>query len=483
MQIQIKFLSVVFASCFLLVAGCGQLSTEYGKSSGPSARKSINGFGTLRSAFKHAGYKDRDMSRLTNRLMNETDVVVWTPQNDAMLNDSAVIWLDKWLARGKHTLIYISPDSGSEAEYWTTVAPLAPPEKRLEYRRRAAKSSNQRMMARITSPTSYSYPWFSVKPLPLPEKAIDAKGPWKLPGNAATDQPTASLEGSLGPGTQKVPPQHSNSTSTTSTTSATPATPATPASIRYKYRSLLETTNGNSYVGEVTSNLWSDSRIIVVSSGSLLTNFGLTQRANQQLADKIIQQATPKNRSQPQASFLTTNSRPIVVSDGQPGVPKASGMELLTVWPISLLTMHGIFLGLVICLMLLPIFGRPRRLSHNRRGNFGDHLDAVAALMKRAGGENYARSRISEYMKRMRGETSGPWVIDETSPPTPKPLPTLMSNRLSRGSSATTANDTQPNTVEPNTVEPNTVSKPPASQGPTANPTEPADSNHDGTDT
>ena len=89
-------------------------------------------------------------------------------------------------------------------------------------------------------------------------------------------------------------------------------------------------------------------------------------------------------------------------------------MELLTVWPISLVTMHGVMLGLVICLMLLPIFGRPRSIRRSKQSDFGHHLDAVAALMNKSGGEAYARARISEYMKRMHGETSGPWILPDS---------------------------------------------------------------------
>nr|WP_271872476.1 hypothetical protein [Rubripirellula sp.] len=127
---------------------------------------------------------------------------------------------------------------------------------------------------------------------------------------------------------------------------------------------------------------------------------------------------------------------------------------MLTVWPISLLTMHGIFLGLVICLMLLPIFGRPKKISHNQSGNFGDHLDAVAALMKRAGGEKYARSKISDYMKRMRGETTGPWIIKEALPAPPKPIHTLQPNRLSKNTaSQVPAEPTQQTNPQTNATE------------------------------
>ncbi len=33
--------------------------------------------------------------------------------------------------------------------------------------------------------------------------------------------------------------------------------------------------------------------------------------------------------------------------------------------------------------------------------------------MNKAGGERYARARISEYMKRMHGETAGAWVLPD----------------------------------------------------------------------
>ena len=103
------------------------------------------------------------------------------------------------------------------------------------------------------------------------------------------------------------------------------------------------------------------------------------------------------------------------ISERTPGAPIASGMELLTVWPISLVTIHGVLLGLVVCLMLLPIFGRPRKVRRVDHSDFGDHLDAVAALMNRAGGEEFAKQRISEYFKRIRGENSGPWVQPDTT--------------------------------------------------------------------
>jgi hypothetical protein len=81
--------------------------------------------------------------------------------------------------------------------------------------------------------------------------------------------------------------------------------------------------------------------------------------------------------------------------------------------------------------MLWPTFGRPRNLDRTQQNDFGDHLDAVAALMNKAGGEDYARARISEYMKRMHGETSGPWVLPDAPVAARRPPPARKPRRQS----------------------------------------------------
>ena len=180
--------------------------------------------------------------------------------------------------------------------------------------------------------------------------------------------------------------------------------------------------DGQALVAKIQSKRWDQSQVIVVAGGSLVTNFALTRSTGHDIANRIVSEShqsfgdsTESGGSElPLAGFLTTDWSGVSVSDRKPGAPIASGMELLTVWPISLVTIHGVLLGLIVCLMLFPIFGRPRRLRRVDHSDFGDHLDAVAALMNKAGGEEFAKQRISEYIKRIRGENSGPWVQPDT---------------------------------------------------------------------
>ena len=424
-------------SCGLLLAvGCSKFSTDYGKTSGNSAYTSINGYGTFREAIKNAGFSDREINRLTDRLKKNTDLIVWAPQNTAPLNAEAVAWIDSWLTQPNRTLIYISPDSGSEVEYWTTTMTLAPAEKRMEYRRRAATSQTQRQQNRFKTRQPPSYDWFTISELSQPETIKGVAGPW-APNEAKTSNTNTEAAGTI----------------------ALPATPleyevSTALSPKDETTSvLLETTNRTAYVAKATSNKWNGSQIFIISSGSLLSNFGLTQRPNQLLADKIIQAAVSAKNSGLRAGFLNNNGTPLIVSDAS-GAPVPSGMEFLTVWPISLLTMHGIFLGFVICLMLLPIFGRPRRILHVNSANFGHHLDAVAALMKRVGGERYARTKISEYMKRVRGETAGPWILNEAPTNAARPSQNLLPRQASdKAAAEVNAGETQQAKSQPKATE------------------------------
>lgn len=384
--------------------GCSRLRTEYGTSKGASGTKSLNGFGALRTAYKNAGYRTRDVSRLSDRV-KRTNVIVWTPQVLTPIDQRVTGWFERWFRRGKRTLVYIIPDSGSELDYWIDAGPLAPPPQRLEYRMRAAQSTNERMMWRLNRGGVSSNGWFQIEPQETRAPVGELEGPWADRVAGDTEIPklftelrllpydpdnAASSPAAGGPGVFNGP--------------TGPASPGwnfpietSPTRTSVEFRTLLVSESGETLVAEVTSETWRDSKIIVVAGGSLLTNYALSRRLNRRLADEIIRKSWQPNDPEPIAGFMTSGWATIPVSERKQGVPTASGMELLTVWPLSIVTTHGMMLGLVICLMLLPIFGRPKHVRQSDQSEFGHHLDAVAALMKRAGGEEYARSRVKDY--------------------------------------------------------------------------------------
>ncbi len=423
---------VVLAMMLVWATGCSRFSIEYGKSKGISGRQSLNGFGGLRQAFKSAGFDSRDITRLTDRV-RRSDVIVWTPQEFGPIPPNVTRWFENWLQEGDHALVYVIPDSGSEVDYWREASRLAPPDQRLEYRKSAARAINQRAAWRLNRRAVPSNGWFSVSP------SVSQVNP-------VSDDHSVDTELKLTAYQIPVPPANSANSAGTATGGATgtavnpgprfggigangpnsigivPST-TTATKTNVVFESELSNAKGETVVATIQSERWDQSRVVVVAGGSMLTNFALTRLAGRELADQIIESsnasvmndANADGSELPKVGFLTTDWSGISVSERKPGAPIASGMELLTVWPVSLVTIHGILLGLVVCLTLMPIFGRPRRLRRVDHSDFGDHLDAVAALMRKAGGEGFARQRISEYFKRIRGENSGPWVQPDTS--------------------------------------------------------------------
>ncbi len=179
--------TVVFVVLYcVLISGCAEISTDYGKTKGTSGYKSLNGFGALRTSYEKSGFRSRDVNRLSDRVMR-TDVIVWTPQVLGSVNPQVTRWFERWLSRGNKTLVYIVPDSGSEADYWIEAAKLAPPEQRLEYRKRAAKKYQRAGAVAIESQASAKQ-WMvsyrdacSTRTVGRGEWTV-AKGPWENSG-------------------------------------------------------------------------------------------------------------------------------------------------------------------------------------------------------------------------------------------------------------------------------------------------------------
>ncbi len=417
----------------LVLAGCDSgLRTSYGPSVGFLAKRSVNGFTTFRNAFDNAGFATRDLNRLTDR-SKRSAVIVWTPTHPTGIEANTTRWLEQWLRMKDKTLIYVVPDSGSETAFYRDARPLAPPLQRLEYRRKYAENLIKEHQWQLLRTVLPSNGWLSIRPKvqqtqmvlagseaaradawsDLAESQTPRRVEWVL---EEYDRKNKSQQGTIvfqpvGPGAP-VWPMGQN---------------VTPTSTKTEFQPIVLSEDGDAIVARLTSKAWGNSQVVVVAGGSLLTNYGLTKPENQTLAERLIRtsfapliqsgRVDPQERlladgSQPQVSFATA-SYSLPISDRNNEIPRASGAEFFTEFPLSFVTFHIAILGFVICLMLMPIFGRPKRVDRGVLTHFGDHLTAVATLMRRRGGETFARRRISDYMKQVRDETSGPWVIEE----------------------------------------------------------------------
>lgn len=390
------------------VSGCSRLDTTYGKSSGAEGQKSLNGFGVLREVYRRQGWKDRTMARLSERA-NSMDAIVWTPMVDYPLEQDALEWFEEWFERGDKTLVWVLRDYQTEDAYWQQAAQLAEPEQRIEYRRRTARSRIDYLRTLLERRALITNGWMTAEALDPPELIGETTGPWA--DSVGSFAPYARLEYQLR--------EFDESDRTAASQISSPFFLETSFSdTDTDFTSLLGTENETPLVARVSHPTWNGSQVLVVAGGSLLNNFGLIQDASQRLALQVIEAGRPDDGSDeaPVVGFLYSDYRGVMVSSLDPNQMGPSGMEMLTVWPLNLLTLHAAFLGLVTCLILLPIFGRPRRLPPRSSADFASHIDAVAALMARTSREDYARQRISEYMTRVRGETEGSWVLPAPAP-------------------------------------------------------------------
>ena len=485
-----------FIACggLALLSGCGsQLTTDYGKSKGYFAQSSLNGFTVFRQSWEDAGYQSTELTRMSDR-MRSTSVIVWTPPQMNPLTWENVNWLNDWMRQGRRTLVYVVPDSGSEAAFYAQAYPLTEPSQRLKYRRRYAEVLVREHSFQVRRSAYSPGNWFTVRPHLSYSPLVPRDGTGEDPNETDANERGKSdgLSPSLASGNLQQRSSEwvieSLDRSAMNNRSGSYIGPTGPSSTDYvewyevsddsfntKITPLVTTEDGDALVAKVVSDQWPNSQILVVANGSALTNFGLTDPSNQSLAKSLIDDAVEIGRGtnsqeaeQPTGAVVafTDASGGILVSEPMAEIPRATGAEMLAKYPLSVVTIHGAVLGLVICLMLMPVLGRPRKVPHEQMTDFGDHIEAVALLMQKRGGEQFARQRISDYMTRIRGETHGPWVAGSDGAATAVRKVTV--NTLSLDKRKTPGGSQQPPQANVSSLQPGSPQSPSQRSGPKA---------------
>lgn len=478
-----NFPVILLICLLLLLTGCTRgLTPEYGPSKGTRGVKGINGFGTLRKSFESYGWNTRDVTRLSERLQS-LDAIVWIPTTHEAVEGNAVRWMHDWLGDKPRTLIYIIPDEGNEARYWEQARDLAPPHQRLEYRRRNARAITELMNGPYGGASAGSEEidrlWFKARmlrnPRPrwqiFPHSTVTTYAP---AGTAAAPPTTAFFpsadwtEGGyeLGDSDLQMQPLLNDSDGNPfavrifTPDSEPEVDPALLAELNEEWMDEQWLEESERMEASQAARLRNrrrsgygigDSEIIVVAGGSPVTNFGMVTDEGRQLAKLLLAESAKRaDPTKPRVGFITSGFSGVPVSSPNDQPQMASGMELLIVWPLSIITIHLAVMGIIACMILLPIFGRPRKLREKTNSDFADHINAVAALLHRTNGEHYARQRISEYFRKVRGETAGPWVIPLPASVAPPLKPVAAA--IDQADSLDTKSTSTPFLLEPQSV-------------------------------
>lgn len=370
------------------MAGCRgeevSLKTAYGRRRG-SAAASVNGTSALAELFRRAGGRPVTVLGLSAGL-EKYDVIVWAPDSFEMPREKVREFLEDWLkSRPGRTLVYIGRDYDASCEYWQAMVARAPPEQRREVMRREAEARAAHSHARLAMPSQKRCEWFVMR-RDFPGHYVDAlSGPWSV-GCSASESRIWNQ------GRLDIPESEEDN--------GVVEPSALPRNHQTSYTPLLTSAEAP-LAFEVARPSWATSRIVVVANGSFLLNLPLVNHQHRRLAGKLIDHCRPFER----VAFLESQrGGPLIFGEIKPVDEDALRLRVL-------LAGHWLLLGVVFCFYMFPIFGRPRSIETETAADFGQHVDAVAALLERTGDRRYAQRQLELYRKGQRVEAEPETVV------------------------------------------------------------------------
>jgi hypothetical protein len=117
----------------------------------------------------------------------------------------------------------------------------------------------------------------------------------------------------------------------------------------------------------------------------------LVNHEHRKLAGKLIDACGEPAR----VVFLESDARGLTVTDADPQAH--TGFEAFTVWPLNAILLHLTAVGVLLCCLAFPIFGRPRQIADDALTDFGKHISALGELLSLTGDREYASRCVQQY--------------------------------------------------------------------------------------
>jgi hypothetical protein len=399
------------AAMVLLVAtiGCApaDIKTTYGQRRGAAGGPSLNGTAVFSGMFEEAGHRVITWRRLSPKL-DQCNTIVWFPDDFQPPSEEQRDFLEWWLYEETgRTLIYVGRDYDAEIDYWRQVQAIAPEEQVMEVTRRLATAQARHDAARAHMPAAEPADWFTLWRDQPHRKVESIEGPWSE--DIDISQADIELNARLEVLTEAENKAWSERVGNLWDDQAV-------------FTRLLAS-EGESIITRVTMEEWKDSKILVVSNGSCLLNLPLINHEHREIAGKLIAECSPGR-----VVFLESTFGGPTVYDDEPGAQIPTGFEAFTVWPLGFILIHFAVFGILLCVALFPIFGRPRgeassaglgaasaiapgaepAASTSRsvvRANFGKHISALGELLETTEDRQYARERVIYYHEHVKRDS------------------------------------------------------------------------------
>lgn len=424
-----------------MASGCRTSVTNvYGESDGYDAECSPSGLTVLRKLVEKRGHSTYTVRSLSPANKARLNTIIWAPNSFPKHSNETYRWISEWLASGNRTLIYIGRDFSPNQAYWSRIASIKKgtlsAEELAQARAMAAIEQTELNALKRSHRSDLLTPWnrWHIADGSL-EPVTSWKGPWA--NELSPSQSEMHLRSYSEPlNADEITKFRDALDWEPDPTKPQPTKSADPYSKEWmpldaqqleitkelnadrlpQHVALLETGNGLALIERYNQPNGTGSQVIVIANNSLFSNYGMLHASHLNLADRMLSELPNGG-----VGFLTGSSDPPIRTDDSEDRQK--GFEMLTVWPLNVITIHAAFLGIAAMIAAFPIFGRPKQLPKPSTSDFGQHIDAVGDMMQRSNDRDYAVRTIAEYFRIVRKDTASPWATMDTQlAPTESPF-------------------------------------------------------------
>ena len=428
-------LTWLYAAC-VTATGCGFTiqSKEYGGVQYPHKTASINGLGVFEKLCTQAGSRCFVTDRLSMRL-DKADAIVLVGTSFHPPAKEARDWLEQWLSeeRGR-TVVYFGRDFDADIYYRERTLEQVPSSERprAAFELALARAELDALLLGGVNEDVFCR-WFNLKIRRPRVNELDFTGDWSmdLKSVEASWPVRVTLEPPVADQRRRKPKWLAEPSA-----SATfnPVQPMRPSKVDKEeaqiYRSvwshydindddtwkeewaklpnsqvLLTGRNGTPLVCRLTSQRYAGSQIVTIVNGAPLLNGSIVEPHFLSVAHRIVDSMQPAKR----IALLPFGTEGILISNVEDEAETA-GLSVLTTWPMNFIVAHLAFLGVLICLALFPILGRPQGLPKHSLSDFGQHAEAVGRMLQRTGDVQYALRIVADYYRTVRGEAVPTWL-------------------------------------------------------------------------
>ena len=465
-------------------SGCNvQLPKEiYGENSSTNAIESLNGFSVFRSMINDSGRQTFSTPSLSHRL-DRCGAIIWTSNGFDVPTARQSAWIQDWLQENTgSTFVIVGRDYEAGKDYWTAAAEQASLRSKSEYLQQAALSqaeSDARFLenAKIESQIT---PWFvqrnvlgsfhqlqlhrgeedsskvaenktdelligyqrsTLIPLPAVDRE-ELRNKFKMELLALDEVYDAFLDekyvdeyeyeygDEYGEAydkqweedySQNLPEAIKQANAEIEAITPLDAKLAQIDQLVIKPLLIDEREAAFAFAVNDPDN-WPGSELLVINNGSILNNYALANPVNRIEVQRLIERLPKKGRiafmnaEDPRISFRPDSDLPF-------------GLAMLTIFPLNVIVVHIVVAGILILVVLWPIFGRPQISRPVNERDFGKHVQAFGRILRRTGDRTFANHMIGRYFREQRREPQSPWSqIDETPKSPTIPVGVTLSN-------------------------------------------------------